>query len=200
VAGLGAVGTYLFADVAIGVVYSHAKFGPAVPIIRAFAPVLFLMSVDMWFATVVSATGGAARFAKAKILAVCVTTAFDFVLIRTCQSTFGNGGIGIMLSIAVGEVFMIGAVLRMIPRGTLDGRSLTNLWRTVAACAGTLLIMRPLAYLPPVLAIPVCIIAYGACAAVVGLIVVADLKQLGEALARRPTASARPAVYSECQP
>ena len=60
---LGAVGTYLFADVAVGLIYSMQKFGPAADTLRAFAPVLLLMYVDMFLGMAILAAGKAGRLA-----------------------------------------------------------------------------------------------------------------------------------------
>ncbi|MEO6238610.1 MAG: oligosaccharide flippase family protein, partial [Vicinamibacterales bacterium] len=74
VAILGAVGTYLFADLAISVVYSRDKFGPAAAILRAFTPALLLIYIDMLLGHAIMAAGSAGRLAKAKVVAVVVTT------------------------------------------------------------------------------------------------------------------------------
>src|SRR5262249_17491965 len=44
---LAAAGTYLFADVAVAVVYSRARFGPSIAVLRAFAPYLLLVFINM---------------------------------------------------------------------------------------------------------------------------------------------------------
>jgi hypothetical protein len=47
VALLGAIGTFLFADIAVGVIYSKQKFAPAGAILQAFAPALWEMPRGM---------------------------------------------------------------------------------------------------------------------------------------------------------
>lgn len=185
VAGLGAVGTYLFADVVVRLVYTQAQFGPAAAVVRAFAPTLFLMSVDMSLAAIACACGAAARFARAKLLAVCLTSALDVVFIRVCQARWGNGGIGVMLSFAVGELVMIATILRLIPRGTLDRRTAANVGRTVLACAVTLLLAGPLRFGGRFASVPACMLVYAVCSTVFGLVTFADLKDVIALFIRR---------------
>lgn len=185
VAVLGAVGTYLFADVAVSVVYSRPNFGPATAILRAFAPVLFLVSVDLLLATAILAAGKATQFACAKLITVLLTTGLDFLLIPVCQTRFGNGGIGVMVALAGGEAVMIVAALYLIPRGLLDRRALLALARALLAGAGAVLITRALGPVPPFVALPACVFAYAAFSVAVGLVTRADIEQLAVVLTRR---------------
>ena len=142
VAVLGGVGTYLFADVAVNLVYSSQKFGPSAAILRAFAPAMVLVFIDMMFGTAILAAGRAVHLAGAKILSVVVTTSLEVFLIPLCQSRLGNGGIGVMLSFAGGELVMIAAAIYLMPRGTLDRSAALDFARALIAGAGTLLTMQ----------------------------------------------------------
>ena len=57
--GLAAVGTWLFADVAIHVVYGQRAFGPAGIILSVFGLGLFLVFIDVLFGTALTALGRA---------------------------------------------------------------------------------------------------------------------------------------------
>ena len=178
VAVLGAIGTYLFADLAVGVVYSKQKFGPAGGILRAFAPALLLIYIDMLLGHAILAVGRASRLASAKFGAVLVTTGLEFILIPWCQVNLGNGGIGLMLSIAAGELTMVVAALLVIPRGLLDRALMADLARGLLAGAATLLLMRQLPPVNPFIGIPACVLAFAALSAAFGLLTRADAELL----------------------
>jgi len=59
---LAAVGTYLFADAAIALVFGQRNFGPAGTILKVFAPGLFLLFVDVLFVNSLTALGRTAAF------------------------------------------------------------------------------------------------------------------------------------------
>jgi O-antigen/teichoic acid export membrane protein len=185
VAVLGAVGTYLFADLAVIIVYSRQKFGPAGRILQAFAPALLFIYIDMLLGYAIFAAGRAARLASAKFIAVLVTTGLEFVLIPWCQRHLGNGGIGLMFSVAAGELTMVVAALVLIPRGTVDGRLLADLARGLAAGGGTLLLMRSLPLTTTFIGIPLCVLTFVALSAAVGLLNRADAELLFAMLRRR---------------
>jgi len=181
---LGAVGTYLFADFAIGVLYSERKFGPAADILRAFAPALMLIYIDMLFGYAIMAAGKAGQLAKAKIIAVVVTTAFEWVLISWFQARFSNGGIGIVVAMAGGELVMVTAAVVMI-RHALERAMVVDVLRAVAAGAATILLMRVLPSVSPLVGIPLCVLTFAAMSAVVGLVTLADTDALRHGFGRR---------------
>jgi O-antigen/teichoic acid export membrane protein len=185
VALLGAVGTYLFADVAVNIVYSAKKFGPSASILRAFTPAMVLVFIDMLLVTAILAAGRAVHIATAKVIAVAVTTGLELFLIPFCQARWGNGGIGVMLSFGGGELVMIVAAIYLMPHGALDRSIAFDLLRGVVAGAGTLLVMQPLLGLTPFVAIPACVIVFALLSGVVGLLTRSDLNVLAGMLRRR---------------
>jgi O-antigen/teichoic acid export membrane protein len=186
VAVLGAVGMYLFADFAIGVVYSQRKFGPAADILRAFAPALLLLYIDMLFGFAILAVGKAGQFAKAKVVAVLVTTGVELMLIPLCQARFSNGGIGVVLAMASGELVMVIAAVLLI-RDSISAAMGIDFVRGVIAGAATVALIRALPPITPLLGIPLCVAAFGILSAVVGLVGRADVELLAPMLRRRST-------------
>jgi len=160
VAMLGAIGTFAFADFAVSIVYHDRAFAPAATILRAFSLNLFLVSVDVLLGNIILAAGSVVRFARAKVGAVIVTTALEVVLIQICQTQFGNGGIGVMLAFAAGELILIVAAIRLIPAGTLDRTSLVDVGRALAAGAATVLTLQLVAPAGPLVGIAVTVAAY----------------------------------------
>lgn len=169
VAALGTAGTYLFADFAIALVYSRQKFGPAATILQAFAPALLLIYVDMLLGNAILALGKAGPLAGAKMISVVVTTAAALVLIPYFQLHFSNGGIGVVLAMACGELVMVVAAV-ILMRGVMTMSMITDVVRGLAAGAATVVIFRYLPHISPILGIPLSVATFALVAWVIGLI------------------------------
>ena len=189
VAVLGGVGMYLFADFAVGVIYSRQKFGPSAAILRAFTPALLLIYIDMLFGHAILAVGKAGQLAKAKMVAVVVTTGVELVLIPFCQARFGNGGIGIVLAMACGELVMVTAAVLLI-RDIVSVAMGLDFLRGLVAGAATIAVMRLLPPINPLLGIPLCVVTFAAVAVVVGLVRRSDLELLPPFFRKRGSPSA----------
>lgn len=181
---LGAVGTYSFAGFAIEIVYRHGNFGPAATILRFFALNLFLVSIDVLLGNMILAGGSIAALARAKVITVVVTTVLELFLVRTCQTHFGNGGIGAMLSLGAGEIVMIVASIRLLPAGTLDRAALADFGRAALAGTGALVVLRVAGPIPALVGIPLAVAAHTVLSFAVGLVTSADVDSLRTILAR----------------
>jgi O-antigen/teichoic acid export membrane protein len=175
---LAAVGTYLFGDVAVSLVYKTATFGPAGAVLRAFAPLLFLASIDIFLGSAIVAAGRMALFATAKVAAVLLTPVLELLLIPLFQTRFGNGGIGIMIALTGGELMLLAVALRLLPARTLDRRALVDLGRAVVSGVGVVLVIAHLPPGSPLVAIPLTIAGYTAFAFALGLVTRSDVDQV----------------------
>jgi len=182
---LGAVGTYLFADVPVGLIYSLQKFGPAADTLRAFAPVLLLMYVNLFLSTAIVAAGKAGRLAGAKVASVVLTTGLVFVLVPLCQARFANGGLGVMYAMTIGELLMFVAAGLLI-REAIDGRMIGNVCRSLIAGAATILLIRLMPALTPFLAIPMCVLVFAGLSLLVSAVKRSDVETLLASF-RKPT-------------
>ncbi len=174
---LGAVGTYLFADVPIGLIFGLPKFAPSAETLRAFAPVLLLMYVDVFLSMAVLAIGKAGRLALVKVVSVIIATALALMLVPICQSRFGNGGVGVMYAMATGELFAFVASWALI-RTSVDGRAVGDMIRGLVAGVGTLLLFELLSALTPFLGIPLCVTVFVGLSWLSGAIRQADIDVL----------------------
>jgi O-antigen/teichoic acid export membrane protein len=181
---LGGVGTYLFANVPVKIIYGD-KFAAAGDNLRAFAPVLVLMYLDMFLGLATVAAGKTTRLAIAKVGAVALTTALAFWLIPYCHARFGNGGLGVMYAMALGEIVMLTANALLVPE-VFDGRTLGNLVRSLLAGAATVLLFELLPALNPFLGIPLCVIAFGVAALLTGAVRRSDLDTFLGTLKKKP--------------
>ncbi len=184
VAVLGALGTFLFANVGVSVVYSLEKFGPSASILRAFAPGMLLVFIDMMLSTAIVAAGRAAGVAVAKAITVVVISALEIVLIPFFQIHYGNGGLGVMCAFFAGELLMIAADLYLL-RGLVSIAIAVDLGRALLAGAGTLIAIEGLHLGGSVSGIPLCILMFTLGSFAVGLIRWADVQALTTMFRRR---------------
>ncbi len=174
---LGAVGTYLFADVPVELIFGLEKFRPTADNLRAFAPVLLLLCVDIFLAGAILAAGKSGRLASVKVASVLLTTALVFVLVPICQTRFANGGLGVMYAMVVGELLMLVAGGFLI-REVVDGRTMGDVCRSLIAGGATIVLIRLLPALTPVLTIPMCLLAFGGLSLLVGAVKRSDVEML----------------------
>jgi len=177
------VGTYLFADSAIALVYGRQQFGAAGSILKVFAPGLFLVFVDVLFGNALTALGRATAFAVAKVGSVLLSTGLDLVLIPLFQRRTGNGGIGVVLGFVASEIVVFGGAALLMPRGSLRPGVAVDVLRALASAGVTALLFRWLPPLPMAIGVPMCVLAFALCALALGLIRRSDLSLL-KALAR----------------
>lgn len=177
-AALGAVGTFLFAELAVTIIFGRGHFDPAVVILQVFAPILPLFFMDILFGTVLTALGKTKEIAVIKIVSIGVSACISLLLIPLCQSRWGNGGIGLVLAFGAAEVMMLTAFLWLLPRGTLDRSALYDVFRAVFAAVCTGAIFWTVPWLTPWLAVPACVLVFLGLALASGLVRTGDLKQL----------------------
>jgi len=68
---LGGVGTFLFADQAIGMIYGQRSFAPAGAILKVYGPGLFLVFIDVLFGNALTAMGRATALPSRRLAAWC---------------------------------------------------------------------------------------------------------------------------------
>lgn len=182
---LGGVGTYLFADFAVGLIYGQQSFGPAAAVLRVFGVGLFLVFVDVLLGHVVTAVGKATGFAIAKATSVVVAVGLQLWLIPWFQVHHSNGGIGVVVAFAASEVIVFFGVLLLIPRGALGAVVLLDVARAAGAALATAVVWRVLPPLHPLVGIPLCVLVFAAASLAAGLLGRSDLALLLQTLRRK---------------
>ena len=175
-AGLAGVGTYLFADTAIGLVYGHRHFAPAGDVLRVFAPGLFLVFIDVLFGNALTALGRSNAFAIAKLGSAVLSTVLDLALIPYFQRRMGNGGVGVVLAFGLSETVMFGGSLLLMPRGTVGLPVFVDAGRAISAAALTAALFYVLPAMAPWFGIPLCVVVFTLSSILVGLLRRADLE------------------------
>jgi O-antigen/teichoic acid export membrane protein len=184
VAGLVGVGTWLFGNVAIDVVYGNRGFGPAGAILSVFGLGLFLVFVDTVLGTALVALGRTASFSILKLATVVLATALELFLIPYFQRRSGNGGLGVVTSFVACEPMIFAGMLVLIPRGIVGRSFLLDGARAIGSAVLTGALLRLVPTLTPWVAIPACIAAYAAATMAVGLLRTDDVRGLVQLVAR----------------
>ena len=161
-AALAAVGTFLYAQPAVDLVYGRDGFGPAGAVLRLLAPGLLLLFVDNMLALAVVAIDRPTPLAVAVALKIAASAGLSLVLIPHFETAWHNGGMGLAIASGVSEVVVFVAAVLILPRGSLDPVLLSDLGRALVAGAGTLALFRLLPPLPLLVGIPLCVLWFGA--------------------------------------
>jgi Polysaccharide biosynthesis C-terminal domain len=177
---LAAVGTFLFADLAVGLIYRRGHFDPAVSVLQVFAPALPLFFMDILFGSAITAVGKTKEIAVVKALSVAVSTGLAILLIPIFQACSGNGGIGLVLAFGSTEVLMLTAFLWLLPRGALDRSAQLDFLRAAAAAGGTVLIFWILPSMTPWVAVPACVTVFMVLAFASGSVLRQDLDNVAD--------------------
>ena len=174
---LGGVGTYLFAEVPIAVIYSMDKFGPSVDVLRAFAMVVMLLYIDVFLGGAAIAAGKAGRLAIAKVASVIVSVVSGFILVPLCESRYANGGLGVAYATLIGELLMVVSSFILI-REAVDRSAFRDLCSSLSAGAITLVLFRLLPAFTPFCAIPMCVLVFTGISLLIGALKRTDLELL----------------------
>jgi O-antigen/teichoic acid export membrane protein len=173
--GLAGVGTWVFADLAITVVYGKDAFGPASDVLRVFGLGLFLIFEDVLIGTALTALGRATAFAIIKIGSVVLGVGLELLLIRYWQGRTGNGGVGVSMAFVLSEIVMFTGGALLMPKGTVGTALLRDGSRAVGCALATALLFHFLPHLRPWLGVPLCIAVFTGLSVAVGLVRREDL-------------------------
>jgi O-antigen/teichoic acid export membrane protein len=176
-AALGATGTFLFAETAVGLIYG-SEFAPAATILKVYAPLLFLLFIDILLGNVLYAAGAVVGFAVVLAGKVIMSAGLSFVLVPAMQVRTGNGGIGIVLAVTLSELMVMCGAIVLLPRGTLTQGAAVDTARALGAGAVTALLFWVTPSLNPWLGIPLCIATFSVASWLLGLMHRRDLETL----------------------
>jgi O-antigen/teichoic acid export membrane protein len=198
-AALGSTGTYLFADTAIGLVYGPG-FAPAATVLRFYAPMIFLLFIDILLGNVLYAAGAVVAFAVVLAAKVVVSAGLSFVLVPLLQERTANGGLGVVLAVTVSEVMVMCGALALLPKGTLTAGAARDTARALGAAVLTGLVFWMLPPLNAWLGIPLCVMTFSGAAWAAGLMRHGDVAALRAVLRPQRRAARAAAVDQPAAP
>jgi O-antigen/teichoic acid export membrane protein len=183
-AALAATGTFLFAETAVGLIYGSG-FAPAATVLKFYAPALFLLFIDILLGHILYAVGAVVSFAVVLAAKVLVSAVLSFALVPMLQDATGNGGIGVVLSVTLSELFVMIGALVLLPGGTLTRPVAADTARALGAAGVTALLFWIVPPFTPWLAIPLCVATFAGASWLVGLMHWRDVESL-LAIFRKP--------------
>jgi PST family polysaccharide transporter len=175
-------GTALYADVAVSLVYRREGFEPAIDVLRALAPYLFLMFVNILLGNAILAIGRArAAFTAAKFVALALGGLLDVILIPYFETRYGNGAIGLALSLTVAELVMTIAALRLAPEGIVNRSQWRLAFAALLSAAAMLVAGALLGNAPLLVRFVVPLVVFAVAMRATGLFAVADGRRIWQA-------------------
>jgi O-antigen/teichoic acid export membrane protein len=185
---LAAIGTYLFADDAIAIVYGQQHFGNSAIILKMYAPAFFLLFMNVLLGYALFALDLAKAFSVAKWISVAVSMALELLLIPVFQERMGNGGIGVVVAFSLSEfVVFAGAIFLLRPKGLSLDISV-DIARALGSAVLTLLLFWWMPPLPFLVGVPVCVVAFLLSSVGLGLVRRADVELVRTLLRKKQTA------------
>ncbi|MEJ2229349.1 MAG: flippase, partial [Alphaproteobacteria bacterium] len=181
---LAAVGTFLFADDVIAIMYGEGNFVPSGIILKVYAPGFFLLFVSVLFGVALFSLDREKAFTILKVTSVAICTVLELVLIPIFQERTGNGGIGVVVAFVISEIVLVAGAMYMLRQKCLGSDILIDMARALGAASVTLAFFWWLPPLPFLIGVPVCIIVYLLCSIGLGLIQRSDV-QVFKALLRK---------------
>ena len=156
---LAATGTALFSPFVVGLVYGRAAYAPAAVDLSILSGYVLLVYTSVILGSFLTAAGRQWKWALAQSFCLVVSLVLDPILIPWAQAQYGNGVIGVCVSVVTAEVIMVSSGLILLPRGALEWSLARTLGRCLAA-AGGMAIIGLLLRGYPVVAIPLTVITY----------------------------------------
>lgn len=150
---LAGTGTALFAPWVIGWIYGNEHYGPAGVSLSVMSVFILLVYVSIVLGPSIAAAGRQWQWSGAQSLCLVVSALLDPVLIPWAQRTYGNGSLGVSLSVGIAEIAMVALGLWIVPRGVVNAALVRTFIRCLVAAAasagvGFLLLDVPLIALP----------------------------------------------------
>jgi O-antigen/teichoic acid export membrane protein len=175
--GLAAVGTFLFADDAIAILYGQ-HFARSGILLKVFAPVFVLLFMNIALSSALFALKRSKAFSVVKWASVVIASALALVLIPIFQQRTGNGGIGAVTAFVTSEFVVFGGAIFLLRPDGLSLDFAVEIARALGSAALTMLLFRLIPPLPFLAGVPVCVITFSLCSVGLGLIRRADVASI----------------------
>jgi len=164
------VGSFLFADAGMNLVFGGGAFAPSADNLRVFSAYLLPVSLNITLGTAILASGRQLAWTLWKGALVAVGAGASALLISWFQARTGNGGLGAAAVTAAAEFAMLGAAVHLLGRGVLDRTIYADLLRAIAASAAMIVPVRGFPAAPfPVLFVAASVAYVGTLAALGGV-------------------------------
>jgi O-antigen/teichoic acid export membrane protein len=184
------LGCAIYPDLAVRA-FSRHSYGPAETDLRVLSLFVLALFFSMVLSTGLAAAGRSRPWAACQFGCVIVSAVLDPILVPYFQTRYGNGSLGVCVSIVVSETLMVVGGLALLPKGVLDRGFARALGLTAVSAIAMAATARALSHLNPFIAAPISVVAYGACLWATGGVDPALAELFRQTIARRfrrPTA------------
>jgi O-antigen/teichoic acid export membrane protein len=185
---LAAIGTYLFADDAIGILYGREHFAPSGILLKVAAPGFFMLFMNMLLGYSLFSLGRARALSVVKVASVVVCSVLDLLLIPLFQERAGNGAIGVMVAFVASEFVVFAGAVFLLWRKGFGPDIPVDIAKALASAALTLLLFSWMPSISFYLGVPMCIITFLLCSVGLGLVRRSDIQDLQALLRKKRSA------------
>jgi O-antigen/teichoic acid export membrane protein len=172
---LASIGTFLFADDAIAIVYGQ-HFGPSAVIMKVSALGFLQLFMSVSFFTTLFALGRAKALSVMRVTGVVITTALEPVLIPIFQERMGNGGIGVAAAAVASEFVIVVIAIFLLRREILDLDFWVDIARALGSVALTFFFFLWMPPIPFLVGVPLCVIVFSLSSLGLGLVQRDDIR------------------------
>jgi O-antigen/teichoic acid export membrane protein len=129
------LGTMMVAGPVIELLYGLGEFAHAMENLQIFGFCIIFVCIDVVLGTILIANEKQKAWSYAAIIAALLNPACNLVLIPMTQRTMGNGGYGAAISTLITEIFMMGAAIKLMPKGIYNYGSVRTAFKATLAGA-----------------------------------------------------------------
>ena len=156
---LAATGTIIFAPFVVDLVYGNEAYGPAAMDLSILSAYVLLVYMSIVLGSFLAAAGRQWKWALAQSVCVIVSMILDPILIPWTQQHYGNGSLGVCISVVTAEIAMVTFGVLLLPVGPFNRSLARTFFRCLVAAAGTAVVGFSLRGYPLV-GIPATIVTY----------------------------------------
>lgn len=137
----------------IGFFYGTEGYAPSVLLLKVFSAGIMLFYIDIMLGTVLLASDKQKELTVNAFVAIFVNVGLNLLLIPYTERHLGNGGIGSAVATLGTELFVMGAMLRIMPVGVFTDATISVQMRVLVSGAGMGAVMWALSWTEASLAV-----------------------------------------------
>jgi len=127
------IGLIVFARLPVEILYGMEGYAPAVVLFQILAGGIVFLFVDMILGTLLLASDRQRSQSYLALAAIPVNIGLNLLMIPWYQEKTGNGAIGAAIATGVTEIFLMVAMIRLMPKGVMKGFRLSVVYKGIAA-------------------------------------------------------------------
>jgi polysaccharide transporter, PST family len=187
-----AIGCALYARLGVSI-YGGAAYEDAIPVLQAFAPFLILVYWTMALSAALVAAGRQRAWTIVQLTCVANSVVLDPILVPYFQEHYGNGGLGVALTVTISELLMLASAVFLLPRGMITRQVGRRLMQGAAAGLAMGAAGYALSPISDFVGAPVSVVVYVAALYALGAVTREQLGSIFDTISRKIGRRVRPA-------